>query len=588
MALDKNVLLTETTSNSDLYIDDFSTLVPLSLSDALKNISNPVINPDPPPTPPNDPDTEAPTSTVDALPNSIPATFDVSWYGFDNGDSGIATYDIFVSTDGGEYVLWLDDTTALSGVYQGQSQRSYEFYSVATDNAGNSEATNQAQASTTTNSTSQQPAIYRLFNSSTGVHLYTANLVERDSVIQNLDNYTYEGVAYFAARSDNGVRVYRLYSPSVDGHFYTVDETERDEILASTDFVDEGAAFTAFDTQVEGTLPVYRFFDSGTGAYFYTSDENERASVEQNLPNYASQGIAFYSYPLNADFTPLPPDPEPDPEPVGSGGFNGATLTYQAYSPDLETAFGGPIDFTPGEGVELNFSDGDGEATSIGATVDLSNNKIVYEVSTDGGDSSFLAGEFNGFVIFDLTDTLPTVSTVTIDPAGTTLAVDESDIIFIDDAIAVNLENLSYTDGDTVAVNVEFESQSNTDTDLNTDAEFEDISGSDSIEGNLDASDIPFSDEVSRNFSDDYLLTGVSPDQQVSISMESADFDTYLEVFAIDANNNASLVISNDDLGETLNSGLDFIVEAGFDYAIAAGGFDDEDLGAYTLTTNII
>ncbi len=63
----------------------------------------------------------------------------VSWSGSDNG-SGIASYDIFVSTDGGQFVLWKDNITDTSATYTGEVGRKYAFYSVATDNLGLTEA----------------------------------------------------------------------------------------------------------------------------------------------------------------------------------------------------------------------------------------------------------------------------------------------------------------------------------------------------------------------------------------------------------------------------------------------------------------
>ena len=448
--------------SGDLSIDSDSLIItPFDLGDDLRKIVDlrdliPEPEPEPVPEPVPEPDTEAPRSTVDVLPNSVPANFNVTWYGFDNGNSGIASYDIFVSTNGGEYVLWQDDTTELSGVYNGQSDRSYEFYSVATDNAGNVESADQeAQTSTNTNGNSQQPAIYRLFNTSTGVHLYTASILERNAVIQNLSNYVYEGVSYFAAQLNEGTPVYRFLNQDTGVHLYTISEAERDAVQELDNFSFEGEAFFAYESEVAGTIPIYRFLNLDSGAHFYTSSANERDSVAENLPNFQSEGIAFYGFPLDADFTPLPPDPEPDPVPVGLG-FNGAELTFQAYSPDFDTPLGDPFDFIVGDGVELNFADGELESGSIGVTIDLDNDSIRYEISTDIPGSTFDAGEFNGYAIFDLTDTLPTITNVTIAPTGTTLGIDDSDIIFIDDGIAVNVENVPFSDGDTVELNVEF------------------------------------------------------------------------------------------------------------------------------------
>ncbi|MFM6038159.1 MAG: beta strand repeat-containing protein, partial [Sphaerospermopsis kisseleviana] len=102
-------------------------------------------------------DSNAPTSQVTALPTNSNANFTVSWTGTDNG-SGIASYDIYVATDGGQYVLWQDDITATSAIYNGLAGKTYSFYSVATDNLGLTEtAPTQADATTTIGTT--QPVI---------------------------------------------------------------------------------------------------------------------------------------------------------------------------------------------------------------------------------------------------------------------------------------------------------------------------------------------------------------------------------------------------------------------------------------------
>ena len=66
--------------------------------------------------------------------------FRVSWAGEDDiGGSGVASYDIYVSDNGGPYTLWLDHTTATSADFTGQPKHAYAFYSVARDNVGNVE-----------------------------------------------------------------------------------------------------------------------------------------------------------------------------------------------------------------------------------------------------------------------------------------------------------------------------------------------------------------------------------------------------------------------------------------------------------------
>jgi hypothetical protein len=86
-------------------------------------------------------DVGPPTSGVSplaAVTNS--ATFPVSWSGQDDaGGSGIASYDVYVSVDGGAFSRWLAGTTQRSAAYSGAFGHTYAFFSVATDNVGNQE-----------------------------------------------------------------------------------------------------------------------------------------------------------------------------------------------------------------------------------------------------------------------------------------------------------------------------------------------------------------------------------------------------------------------------------------------------------------
>ncbi len=95
-------------------------------------------------------DTGSPTSSVTALPANSPATFTVSWSGSDDvGGSGIASFDIFMSEDGGPFQLWQNATTALMATFDGEVDHVYAFYSVATDNVGHVEQKNSGSEATT-------------------------------------------------------------------------------------------------------------------------------------------------------------------------------------------------------------------------------------------------------------------------------------------------------------------------------------------------------------------------------------------------------------------------------------------------------
>ena len=96
-------------------------------------------------------DSAAPTSAVDALPATTnTSSFQVTWIGADDaGGSGVANFDVYVSDNGGPFELWLQDTTATRGWYDGEDGHTYSFYSRALDNVGHQEGEKLAAEATT-------------------------------------------------------------------------------------------------------------------------------------------------------------------------------------------------------------------------------------------------------------------------------------------------------------------------------------------------------------------------------------------------------------------------------------------------------
>lgn len=84
-------------------------------------------------------DFDPPTSAVDPLPAALGPSYVVSWSGADAG-SGIASFDIYVSVDGADFVLWQNNVTDTSAMFDGAVGHTYAFYSVATDRVGHVEA----------------------------------------------------------------------------------------------------------------------------------------------------------------------------------------------------------------------------------------------------------------------------------------------------------------------------------------------------------------------------------------------------------------------------------------------------------------
>lgn len=106
-------------------------------------------------------DNAPPTSSVTVLPaDEAATTFPVSWSGSDGSGSGIASYSIYVSDNGGSFIPWLTDTTQTTADYTGTIGHTYGFYSTATDNVGNAEAAHvSADTQTTLTQNTMTPVV---------------------------------------------------------------------------------------------------------------------------------------------------------------------------------------------------------------------------------------------------------------------------------------------------------------------------------------------------------------------------------------------------------------------------------------------
>jgi parallel beta-helix repeat protein len=114
-------------------------------------------------------DTTPPTSTVAPLPSSTTSTsFPVSVAGTDppgaggSPASGVTSFTIYVSSDQGPFTVWTTVTSANpTAQFSGQTGHTYEFYSVATDAAGNVQPPSAAAQATISVPTPSTPAMVR-------------------------------------------------------------------------------------------------------------------------------------------------------------------------------------------------------------------------------------------------------------------------------------------------------------------------------------------------------------------------------------------------------------------------------------------
>lgn len=123
-------------------------------------------------------------------------------------------------------------------------------------------------------------SIYRFYNLYTGDHFYTQNIDEADQLYglftcetgqKKTIGWAYEGIAWVAP--ENGDPVYRLYEPTTGQHIYTPDPAERSSLVGSG-WNDEGIAWYS-----GGSHPVYRLYNPNSGEHLLTPDRHEHDAL---------------------------------------------------------------------------------------------------------------------------------------------------------------------------------------------------------------------------------------------------------------------------------------------------------------------
>ena len=156
------------------------------------------------------------------------------------------------------------------------------------------------------NSRDGEVPVYRFFNTVRGGHLYTISEVERDYIMENLPQWTYEGIKFDVhdTLAPDTCAAYRFFNTRTGIHFYTINEAERDAVMQLDHYNYEGIKYYVFADFAAGTTAVYRFLNHVRGGHLYTVSEAERDAVMQ-LPNWTYEGISFYVYPITYD-APVP------------------------------------------------------------------------------------------------------------------------------------------------------------------------------------------------------------------------------------------------------------------------------------------
>jgi uncharacterized repeat protein (TIGR02543 family) len=119
-------------------------------------------------------------------------------------------------------------------------------------------------------------AVYRVYNTNSGLHHYTTSAKERDALVKL--GWRSEGTSFQAAKpgSANGLKpVYREYNPHDGNHNWTLDPSEH-KTLVKLGWKDEGVAWY---TNPSGPVTVYRLYNPHSGEHVYTTSAKEYAAV---------------------------------------------------------------------------------------------------------------------------------------------------------------------------------------------------------------------------------------------------------------------------------------------------------------------
>ena len=142
-------------------------------------------------------------------------------------------------------------------------------------------------------------AVYRFYNVNTGAHFYTASAADRDFVLRNFPEFSYENIAFYAyADSSSGKDpVFRFYNATTGAPFYSGRVAERDFVIANfPEFRYEVISWYAQTAASSDTSPIFRFYNAKTGAHFYTISVAERDLVIQAYRDFQYEGAMYFAW----------------------------------------------------------------------------------------------------------------------------------------------------------------------------------------------------------------------------------------------------------------------------------------------------
>lgn len=190
--------------------------------------------------------------------------FLVSWLGSDDeGGSAIAHFDIYVSEDGNPYSLWLEDTTFTEATFVGEAGKTYRFYSIAEDNAGNVEtAPIEADAITYVTGAGNDTPMLTQNNGITLDEEATATITSAGLHVTDVDNTPAEITYTLTVNPTNGNLFLNGIALEVNDTF--TQETINNSLLSYTDSSD-----TISVSNLDTTTTLGLVINNGDGTFHY-------------------------------------------------------------------------------------------------------------------------------------------------------------------------------------------------------------------------------------------------------------------------------------------------------------------------------
>jgi hypothetical protein len=143
---------------------------------------------------------------------------------------------------------------------------------------------------------------FRFRNINTNAYLFTANISEKNSVLENYDwLYNYDGISFRVCPTQEAGTspVYRFRNLINNAYLYSINSEEIDSIRQNWSwlFEEEGVGFYAYGNSQANTVSADRFRNKQNNAYLFSIDSDEIESIRQNwLWLLEEEGIGFHVF----------------------------------------------------------------------------------------------------------------------------------------------------------------------------------------------------------------------------------------------------------------------------------------------------